>query len=43
MMAGSGVVHTETIAEKTNLRLLQMWMSPPRKDRQALPRLHDKR
>jgi len=39
MMAGSGVVHTETIAEKTNLRLLQMWMSPPRKDRQALPRL----
>jgi len=39
MMAGSGVVHTETIAEKTNLRLLQMWMSPPKKDRQALPRL----
>lgn len=39
MMAGSGVVHTETIAQKTNLRLLQMWMSPPKKDRQALPRL----
>lgn len=39
MMAGSGVVHTETIAQKTNMRLLQMWMSPPKKDRQALPRL----
>ncbi|WP_298732830.1 pirin-like C-terminal cupin domain-containing protein [uncultured Chitinophaga sp.] len=39
MMAGSGVVHTETIAEKTKLRLLQMWMSPPKKDRHALPRL----
>jgi redox-sensitive bicupin YhaK (pirin superfamily) len=39
MMAGSGVVHTETIAQRTNLRLLQLWMSPPRKDRQALPRL----
>jgi redox-sensitive bicupin YhaK (pirin superfamily) len=39
MMAGSGVVHTETIAEKTDMRLLQLWMSPPTKDRQALPRL----
>jgi len=39
MMAGSGVVHTETIDKKTHLRLLQLWMSPPQKDRQALPRL----
>lgn len=39
MMAGSGVVHTETIVQKTNMRLLQLWMNPPEKDRQARPRL----
>jgi redox-sensitive bicupin YhaK (pirin superfamily) len=43
MTAGSGIVHTETINKKTKLRLLQLWLNLPKKDRQAIPRLQDLR
>lgn len=39
MTAGSGVVHTETISRPTKMRLLQLWLNLPRKDRKALPRI----
>lgn len=39
MTAGSGVVHTETITEKTKLRLLQLWLNLPKKERWAQPRV----
>lgn len=39
MTAGSGIVHTETIEKPTTLRLLQLWLNLPRKDRNALPRI----
>jgi len=39
MTAGSGVVHTETITKKTKLRLLQLWLNLPKKERWAQPRL----
>ncbi len=41
MTAGSGIVHTETIDKKTKLRLLQLWLNLPKKNRQALPRVQD--
>jgi redox-sensitive bicupin YhaK (pirin superfamily) len=41
MTAGSGVIHTETIDKKTKLRLLQLWLNLPKKDRQATPRVQD--
>lgn len=41
MTAGSGIVHTETIDKETRLRLLQLWLNLPRKDRWALPRLQN--
>lgn len=39
MTAGSGVVHTETISEPTRMRLLQLWLNLPKKDRHATPRV----
>ncbi|WP_128547046.1 pirin family protein [Larkinella soli] len=41
MTAGSGIVHTETIDKKSRMRLLQMWLTLPKKDRWADPRLQD--
>ena len=41
MTAGSGIVHTETIDKKTKLRLLQLWLNLPKKNRQAPPRVQD--
>ena len=41
MTAGSGIVHTESIEKKTRLRLLQMWLNLPKKDRWATPRVQD--
>ena len=41
MTAGSGIVHTETIEKKTKLRLLQLWLALPKKDRWATPRVQD--
>lgn len=41
MTAGSGVVHTETIDRPMQLRLLQLWLNLPRKNRNALPRVQD--
>lgn len=39
MTAGKGIVHTETIAQPTKMRLLQLWLNLPKKDRHALPRI----
>ena len=39
MTAGSGVVHTETISQPTNMRLLQLWLNLPREERHARPRV----
>jgi redox-sensitive bicupin YhaK (pirin superfamily) len=39
MTAGSGIVHTETISRPTEMRLLQLWLNLPKKDRKALPRI----
>jgi hypothetical protein len=41
MTAGSGVVHTETIDKAVKMRILQLWLSLPRKDRWATPRVQD--
>src|SRR6476646_182009 len=41
MTAGSGIVHTETIEKKTKLRMLQLWLALPKKDRRATPRVQD--
>jgi len=41
MTAGSGIVHTETIEKETKLRLLQLWLALPRKDRWATPRVQE--
>jgi redox-sensitive bicupin YhaK (pirin superfamily) len=41
MTAGSGVVHTETIDTIARMRLLQLWVNLPKKDRQAAPRVQD--
>lgn len=41
MTAGSGIIHTETIEKKTKLRLLQLWLNLPKKDRWTMPRLQD--
>lgn len=41
MTAGSGVVHTETISKPLKMRLLQLWLNLPKKDRWATPRLQD--
>jgi quercetin 2,3-dioxygenase len=39
MIAGSGIVHTETIADPTKLRILQLWLNLPKKDRWTRPRV----
>lgn len=39
MTAGSGVIHTESMEPGTRLRVLQMWLTLPKKDRWAAPRL----
>jgi hypothetical protein len=41
MTAGSGVVHTETIDTKLNMRLLQLWLTLPAKERWVQPRVQD--
>ena len=41
MTAGSGVIHTETIDKDLKMRLLQLWLSLPKKDRWATPRVQD--
>lgn len=41
MTAGSGIVHTESIDRKTRMRLLQLWLNLPKKDRWATPRVQD--
>ena len=41
MTAGSGIVHTETIEKKTKLRMFQLWLSLPQKNRWATPRVQD--
>lgn len=39
MTAGHGVVHTETIDKRTSIRLLQLWLNLPKKDRWIRPRV----
>jgi redox-sensitive bicupin YhaK (pirin superfamily) len=41
MTAGSGIVHTETIEKMAKMRLLQLWLNLPKKDRAAVPRLQE--
>ena len=41
MTAGSGIVHTETIDKPLRMRLLQLWINLPKKDRSAAPRVQD--
>lgn len=41
MTAGNGVVHTETIDKIAKMRLLQLWLNLPKKDRWATPRVQD--
>ena len=41
MTAGSGVIHTETIDRPTKMRLLQLWLNLPKKDRWEPPRLQE--
>src|ERR1017187_5550015 len=41
MTAGSGIVHTETIDKISRMRLLQLWLTLPKKDRWATPRVQD--
>lgn len=41
MTAGSGIIHTETISTEKKMRLLQLWLNLPKKDRWALPRVQD--
>ncbi len=39
MTAGSGVVHTETIARKVKMRLMQLWLNLPKDKRRTTPKL----
>jgi redox-sensitive bicupin YhaK (pirin superfamily) len=41
MTAGSGIVHTETIDTTLTMRLLQLWLNLPKKNRWAQPRVQD--
>jgi len=41
MTAGSGVVHTEIIDKKMQMRLLQLWLNLPKKERWVAPRLQN--
>jgi quercetin 2,3-dioxygenase len=39
MTAGSGIVHTETIAKPASMHILQLWLNLPKHKRQAQPRV----
>lgn len=41
MTAGSGIVHTETIDRMAKLRLLQLWLNLPKKDRWTTPKVQE--
>ncbi len=41
MTAGAGIIHTETIERKASMRLLQLWLNLPKKDRWTKPRVQD--
>lgn len=41
MTAGGGIIHTETIDKKARMRLLQLWLNLPKKDRWITPRVQD--
>ena len=41
MTAGSGVIHTETIDKQIRVRILQLWLSLPKRHRWTLPRVQD--
>lgn len=41
MTAGSGIIHTETIDTKLKMRLFQLWLNLPKKDRWTKPRVQD--
>jgi quercetin 2,3-dioxygenase len=41
MTAGSGIIHTETIAKKMFMRLLQLWLTLPKNYRWTKPRVQD--
>jgi redox-sensitive bicupin YhaK (pirin superfamily) len=41
MTAGSGIIHTETIDKIAKMRLLQLWVNLPKKDRWTTPRVQD--
>lgn len=41
MTAGSGVIHTETISEPSRMRLLQLWLTLPKKDRWISPKVQN--
>jgi hypothetical protein len=41
MTAGSGIIHTETIAKKMSMRLLQLWLTLPKNNRWTRPRVQD--
>lgn len=41
LTTGSGMVHTETIHEKTLLRLMQLWLNIPKEKRNTAPKLQD--
>jgi redox-sensitive bicupin YhaK (pirin superfamily) len=43
MTAGSGIVHAEIIDQPGRMRILQLWLNLPAKDRHARPRLQDLR
>ncbi|WP_080056465.1 pirin family protein [Spirosoma aerolatum] len=41
MTAGSGIIHSEIIDRNASMRLLQLWLNLPKKDRWAEPRVQD--
>lgn len=41
MTAGSGIVHAETIDKIARMRMLQLWLNLPKKNRWATPRVQD--
>ncbi|MCW3119487.1 MAG: pirin [Chitinophagaceae bacterium] len=41
MTAGRGIVHTETIQKPAKMRLLQLWLTLPKENRWASPRVQD--
>ena len=41
MTAGGGIIHTETIDKNARMRLLQLWLNLPKKDRWITPRVQD--